>query len=98
MNVLVIATQFPFPPRAGVNMRVYQLLRQLARGHRVTLLSYARPEEREAVVALRDEIAVVTVERDERSRAARRVRQVWSMASFQPFTALEAYSPNMQRA
>jgi polysaccharide biosynthesis protein PslH len=98
MNVLVVSPHFPFPPRGGVNMRVYQLLRQIAAKHTVTLLSYARPAERAHVAALAKEIAVETVVRASASRSARRGMQLWSMAAGQPFAVREVFSPAMQRA
>lgn len=98
MKVLVVSAHFPFPPRSGVKMRNYQLLRQLARRHDVTLLTYAWPEDRDGVGPLREELPVRIVERGERSRIARRWAQLRSLASVQPFSARLACARDMQRA
>ena len=98
MKVLVISTQFPFPTHSGFTMRVYQLMRQLARRHDVALLSYARPDERQAVDQLRQEFAVSVVERVQRpSGVSRRVAQLRSILSARPYYSHAAYSEEMQR-
>lgn len=98
MRVLVVALQFPFPPRSGVNMRVYQLMRQIARQHEVTLLSYARPTQRVDVAALGREFPVHVVERRPPRQIARRASQLRSLASTQPFSAREFHTPEMEGA
>ena len=98
MKVLLVSAHFPFPPRSGVKMRNYQLLRQVARRHDVTLLCYAWPEDRDGVGPLREELPVRIVERGERSRIARRWAQLRSLASVQPFAARLACARDMQRA
>src|SRR5438477_8457046 len=40
MNVLFLSSWFPFPPDNGSKIRVYQLLRALARQHEIVLLSF----------------------------------------------------------
>ena len=98
MNVLVVCVQFPFPPRSGVNMRVYQLTRQLAARHRVTLLSYALPEDGDRVAALREQLPVEIVERRPVSHRYKRIAQMRSIASPLPFASRDAESAEMQRA
>jgi polysaccharide biosynthesis protein PslH len=98
MNVLVVCGDFPFPPRTGSNMRVYQLLRQVAARHNVTLLSYASADDDERVAALTEEVRVTTVERGPEPRWARRVAQLRALVSGEPFTPRGIYSDEMQRA
>jgi glycosyltransferase involved in cell wall biosynthesis len=98
VNILIVSAQFPFPPRFGFAMRVYQLARQLAARHRVTLLSYARPDEREAVAALGEEFPVHAVERAHTSVAAKRAAQLASLASTRPFSCRAVHTERMQRA
>jgi glycosyltransferase involved in cell wall biosynthesis len=98
MNILVVSTQFPYPTRSGVTMRIYQLLRQLAARHDVTLLSYARAEDAEGVAVLSEELPVRVVQRERRSQLAKRSAQLRSMVSLRPFAARDAYSVQMQRA
>ena len=97
MNIILVTAQFPHPPRSGMTMRVYQLLRQLARRHNVTLLSCAEPAHRDAVMELREELPVVVIERSQQSRAAKRSNQLRSMVSMQPFSSREVYSDELQR-
>jgi glycosyltransferase involved in cell wall biosynthesis len=98
MNILVVSTQFPFPTRSGVTTRIYQLVRQLAARHDVTLLSYARAEDAEGVAALSEELPVRVVQRSRRSQLAKRSAQLGSIASLRPFAARDAYSAEMQQA
>lgn len=78
-------------------MRVYQLVRQLARRHNVTLLSYAEPAHHDALMELREDLPVVVTERRLRSGVAKRSDQLRSIASMTPFTSREAYSQELQR-
>src|ERR1700722_17953574 len=97
-NVLLVSIQFPFPPRSGANMRVYQLLRQLSRHHRVSLLSYALPEDAAGVEALRGDWPVHVVERQAPGQRAKRLAQLRSLPSSVPFASKEARSAQMQSA
>ena len=97
MNIIFVTAQFPYPPRSGITMRVYQLLRQLARRHNVTLLSYAEPTHKDAVTELREQVPVVVTERRLPSGVAKRADQLRSLASMTPFTSREAYSQELQR-
>src|ERR1700733_3407188 len=98
MNVIVVTAQFPYPPRTGMTMRVYQLVRQLARRHNVTLLSCVEPAHRDGVRELREQLPVVVVKRDPRARLAKRADQLRSIFSLQPFSSREVYSAELQRA
>jgi glycosyltransferase involved in cell wall biosynthesis len=42
MNILFLSTWFPYPPINGAKIRVYNLIRELAKNHEVTLLSFAQ--------------------------------------------------------
>jgi sugar transferase (PEP-CTERM/EpsH1 system associated) len=98
MKILVVSPHFPFPPRAGVHVRTYNLLRQLAARHDVTLLSYAGPRDQDGVEALGRYLRVVTVERLDPARAARRLRQLRSIVTFQSFWVPEICSTALQDA
>jgi polysaccharide biosynthesis protein PslH len=98
LSVLIVSTQFPFPTHSGFATRVYQLARQLARRHDVTLLSYAHPHEREGVAALREELPVAVVERDPTPVAAKRLAQALSALSPRPFSSRAIHSRELQRA
>jgi hypothetical protein len=81
LAVLVVSAQFPYPPRSGFAMRVFQLVRGLARVHDVTLLSYVEPGQRSQVDGLRQTcgIEVEVVEWQPRSRGAKRLAQLASL-------------------
>jgi glycosyltransferase involved in cell wall biosynthesis len=51
MRILFLSRWFPFPANNGSKIRVQNLLRTLAERHRVTLLSFRNPEEREGAAA-----------------------------------------------
>jgi glycosyltransferase involved in cell wall biosynthesis len=97
LNILVVSTQFPFPARSGFATRVYQLARQLAQHHNVTLLSYARPDEHAGVARLREQMSVEVVQCDRPSLGAKRASQLLSTASPRPFHCRAVYSHEMQR-
>ncbi len=98
MKVLVVSTQFPYPPRSGFETRVYQLCLQLAKAHEVTLLSYASAEDRVDVAALAEQFPVRIVEREPTSVARKRATQLRSLASPLPFACREVKSQPMQSA
>lgn len=54
MNVLAISSWFPYPPDNGSKLRVYHLLREMAKRHSITLLSFAEPGEEKHVAGLAD--------------------------------------------
>ena len=54
MEILVLAPYPPFPPRSGGASRTFNLIRALAREHRVTLLCFASPGERAALESMRE--------------------------------------------
>jgi glycosyltransferase involved in cell wall biosynthesis len=98
MKILVVSPHFPFPPRAGVKVRAYNLLRQLAVRHDVTLLSSAGPHDQDGIEALGKHLRVVTVPRPEPAGAARRLRQLRSIVTFQSFWTAELSSTALQDA
>jgi glycosyltransferase involved in cell wall biosynthesis len=98
LTVLVVTAQFPYPPRSGFAMRVYQLVRGLARRHDVTLLSYVELDTQPQVEELRRTCKVEVVEWRSRSRPAKRLAQLLSLATPAPYVSRELYSAEMQRA
>lgn len=98
MNILIVSTQFPYPTRNGFTTRVYQLARQLAARHEVTLLSYASPEEEEGVAGLATQMAVRAVVRKPLSPMGKRVAQALTIASRRAYYCREIHSAEMQAA
>jgi polysaccharide biosynthesis protein PslH len=54
LDVLVVAPYLPYPPWFGGAARIFHLLRVLAREHRITLLAFASPAERDMARPLWD--------------------------------------------
>jgi glycosyltransferase involved in cell wall biosynthesis len=98
LRILVLSPYWPYPAVSGVTMRIYQLARQLAARHDVTLLSYAAPEDATQVEALARQMSVRAVYRREPSRPAKRVQQLRSLASIEPFACRALHSREMQAA
>jgi glycosyltransferase involved in cell wall biosynthesis len=65
VNILFLSTWFPYPPDNGSKLRVYHLLRTLAKDHAVTLVSFtfdtARPEQPGDLRSLCSDMQVVPV-------------------------------------
>jgi len=97
LRVLVVSPWFPYPARSGSKQRVYQLVRQLAVHHDVTLLSYVRVGEEPDVAGLRREVPVEFV-RERPRRVPKRVSQAVSAFSRRPFSSRTIHSRAMQRA
>jgi glycosyltransferase involved in cell wall biosynthesis len=79
-------------------MRVYQLARQLASRHDVTLLSYADAEDERNAEGVREELDVELVRRPGGSRLAKRGGQLLSLLSREGFHARVANSRELQDA
>ena len=98
-RVLVVGAWFPYPPRFGWATRVYQLARQLALRHDVTLLTYATSADEENVAALeRQGLRVETVRHERLSTIQRRRVQMRSLFGRTPYEPHRTYSREMQDA
>jgi glycosyltransferase involved in cell wall biosynthesis len=98
-RILVVAPYPPYPPRFGGAARIYHLLRVLAREHRITLLSFASPDEAAAMGPLADlGIEIHTVPRA-RARDPRRKRlyQLRSLVG-RTYSHYSLWSPRMAAA
>jgi len=98
LKILIVSAQFPYPTWSGFSTRVYQLARQLATRHEVTLLSYAFDHEQDGVAALSAQMRVRAVHRNARSPIRRRVMQTLTIASPRPYFSRDAHSRAMQQA
>jgi glycosyltransferase involved in cell wall biosynthesis len=97
-RVLVVGAWFPYPPRWGWAVRVYQLARQLASRHDVTLLTYATSADDESIPELESQnLRVETVRQEAPSTADRRKAQLRSLFSRTPYEPYRTYSRDMQR-
>jgi glycosyltransferase involved in cell wall biosynthesis len=99
VRVLVVGAWFPYPPRWGWATRVYQLARQLAVRHDVTLLTYATSADEENVAELeRQGLRVETVRQEAPSTIERRGAQLRSLLGRTPYEPHRTYSREMQQA
>jgi sugar transferase (PEP-CTERM/EpsH1 system associated) len=98
MKVLVVSTQFPSPPRSGFEMRVYQLMLQLAAKHQVTLLSFVDDDEARDASDLAKDLHVRVVRRAVHSVGSKRRSQLFSLGADAPYACRELYSCEMQEA
>lgn len=98
-RVLVVSGYLPYPPTWGAGMRVYQLVRELAVRHEVTLLCQRAPDQSADAGDLAEvcaEVRVVT--RRPVTGLRRRARQAGSLASARPFLAAAAVGRELQAA
>lgn len=51
MRILVLSRWYPFPPDNGAKLRAFNMLRQLAKTHEVSLISFAGPNDRVELTA-----------------------------------------------
>lgn len=98
LRILQVSTQFPFPPRSGFEMRVYQLARQLASRHDLTLLSFVDPGRQHDVESLREQMGVEVVPWNRPSSGSKRAAQLMSLASRRPYACSAVQSGALQRA
>jgi polysaccharide biosynthesis protein PslH len=54
MRLLILTPQFPFPPQQGTTIRNFNIIKQLAQRHDITLVSFGTPSELEHGGPLRD--------------------------------------------
>ena len=98
MRILILSPALPFPPNWGFGIRVFEILRLLARRHSVSLLAYAGPEEGDKISALEQVCeAVHTVPRAAATTGDKRLAQLLSMASPRSFQRRNNYSDEMQQ-
>ena len=97
VRVLIVGAWFPYPPRWGWATRVYQLARQLAVRHDVTLLTYATSADEENVAVVeRQGVHVETVRQEAPSTVERRSAQLRSLLGRTPYEPHRTFSSEMQ--
>ncbi len=98
LRVLVVSPAVP-APFWGFGTRVYQLVRQMAERHDITVLTYAAEPDGPDVGVLRAVCPDVhVVRRENNDRTLRRRGQLLSLASRMPFSCSDLYSDEMQAA
>ncbi|HYR62340.1 MAG TPA: glycosyltransferase [Actinomycetota bacterium] len=96
LNILIVSPSLPYP-FSGFGTRVWQLIRHLSGAHRVTVLTFVRPDEAETiptVAAICGRIEVVM--RPPSQGLGRRVSQLLLAFSPLPYAGLEQRTRQMQ--
>lgn len=97
MRILFVSSWFPYPPDNGSRIRVYNLLRQLARRHQLTLVSFTQGDfEPERIADLAPYCQAVYVVPGKRFRR-RSLKALLGFLSPYPRNVVDTYSPEMQR-
>jgi polysaccharide biosynthesis protein PslH len=94
MRVLVVSTWFPDPPTNGAKLRAHHLLRELARRHEVSLLSFAEPGEEHHASALQQVCSTIATVPGNPCKAGRLDRG--RLFSRVPRSYAQTYNPAMQ--
>lgn len=97
MNVLLLTQVLPYPPDSGPTVKTWNVLKHLSRTHRVTLVSFVRGDQSDAVRHLQAYCAAVhTVPlRRNRLRDARALVRSW--ATGDPFLIVRDDRATMRR-
>ncbi len=96
-HVLTITPYLPYPPNSGGRSRTYNLIKHLQRDFQITLICYARPEERQFDISpLRALCEVHVVERAPSPSTLKAA--LLSLTSPKPITMRLYHTPQMQRA
>ncbi len=99
LSLLFVTPWLPYPPISGFRTRVFHVMRELARRHDVTLLTYARPEEAADVEELRGVLAGVDVVPRSRPLFAKKRRaQAQSLLWRRSYQSGRLHSAGMQHA
>jgi glycosyltransferase involved in cell wall biosynthesis len=86
MRILFLTQIVPYPPNAGPRIKTWHVIRYLAGlGHRITLVTYVRPDEIEHLPALREVCETVHAVPISRSRAMDAVYFARSQVNRQSF-------------
>jgi glycosyltransferase involved in cell wall biosynthesis len=97
VRILYLSGWFPYPPDNGARMRSYNLLRQLARWHEITLLSFVREEQvRKSDASLVDSFCRVLRIVPYRKLPPSRPRTLLSLFSTWPRSLPENHNPQME--
>ena len=94
-NILMLTPYLPYPPVSGGRSRTFNLIKRLVRDYQITLLCFARPEERAFDLApLLELCEVVIIDRASSPGALRAA--VLSATSIRPITMRLYASPNFR--
>ncbi len=96
MRILLLSSWFPHPPDNGARLRVFNLLRQLARRHEIDLLSFVQsdPVEQDDLDAVRPFCRILGTEA-QHGFQSRNPRAILRLFSPKPRSVMEMYNSRM---
>lgn len=98
MKILFLSTWFPYPPNNGARLRVYNLMKALAKRHDVFLVSLLQEDsKREDAVKLNDICTVVSLHKS-RWFNPRTVKSFLGFFSSRPRSNVDTYDPAVKSA
>ena len=84
-HVLMLTPYLPYPPISGGRSRTYNLVKQLCKDYRITLVCFGRPEEKQFELTPMDEfVKLIVVDRDPSPGTLKAARL--SLTSLHPIT------------
>src|SRR5512143_2813324 len=96
MRILLLTQIVPYPPDSGPKVKTYHVLRYLsARGHLVTLATFARSSEADGLRALAGECVAIHAVPLQRSRLTDARDYLWSLMSGHSFLVSRDSKPAM---
>ncbi len=95
LNILIVSPTLPYPPTWGFGIRVLQMIRLLARRHRVTLIAHAEGDAAEGERGVR-EAGAVAVHTLPLPGGSKRRAQLQSLFQRRSFQRSSLHSPQMQ--
>jgi polysaccharide biosynthesis protein PslH len=101
LNVVIVASELPYPPTAGNRIRTLNLVRRLAPRHRITFISHRSDESAEGTRFLRENgVEAVLVDRVNSVKSGPRfyARLAANLASPVPFSVASHSSRALRRA
>lgn len=98
MKILFLSSWFPYPPINGAKIRVYNLLRQLAQMHEITLLSFVQTftlEEAQKQIPILEQYCRTVKVVQARHFSPNRLNAYQGFFSLKPRSIVHTYSPQM---
>jgi polysaccharide biosynthesis protein PslH len=100
MNILMITTRLPFPANNGAKIRAFQILKALARVHRVTLVSYFGSERERGFFEVFSDLGVnlVAIHKPAIDRPVGKNELVTSLTTGLPLSVGKYNDPRLEQA
>jgi glycosyltransferase involved in cell wall biosynthesis len=98
MKILFLSNWFPYPPTNGAKIRIYNLIRQLADNHEITLLCLARTvslDEARTHLSHMEQFCRSVEVVAARPFASKGVAAGRGLVSFKPRSVVQTYTPEM---